>query len=224
MRERSDDSTRWLCRVATRYGWPGDPGAGAPDAHGASDRRVLARWARRHIQRCDHCKAEAAQWERIVAWLRRAERPAAPAGLLDRVMAGIAWERAQETSWYAAHTRPPKGSALKRLWSQDDGAISEGLLGLAWYFATAMGGLGGAALLLPQGLGLLHRSLALIRAGTEGWRSTARALAVGDWTAGFFPEALQPYASSLWWSVCGMILAATVVQITQRTKYDAKKR
>lgn len=234
-----DGRKKWRCRAATRYGWSGDLAAsGAGKRYGEGDSSgFLARWARRHVERCVDCRAEAAEWERIVLLLRQTDRPAAPAGLLDRVMAGIAQERAAEAEKVqrtsTAHvgeaakgeegekgTRAAgRNAAAKRLWSQDDLWVREGLLGLAFYLATAMGGLGGAALILPQSLGLLDRAVALALVTGAWWRAVVvDVLAVVERASYAFPEGLQPYADALWWSVSGMLLAATILRVTQRIK------
>lgn len=238
MARRPKGEKRWLCRLAARYGWLEDPKpapggrpghrdvGGSDGAHGPT--AFLARWARRHIRRCAHCRAEEAEWERIVVWLREADRPAAPAGLLDRVMAGIALERAaqapgaqsveSETQPESARAlkAPALKPALKRMWWRD-GSLKDGLAGLVWYVATAMGSLSGAALMLPQGLGLVHRMVASLEVAATSWQAAhLELLSMWERAAFALPEGLQPYVASLWWSAFGVLLAAAIVRVAQQ--------
>lgn len=88
MNTRDRRRRTWWCRLAERL----DVVTGVDD--GGSD-SPLHRRARRHVDHCAYCRAEREAWARVQRRLRALERPMAPDGLLDGVMARIALERSR---------------------------------------------------------------------------------------------------------------------------------
>lgn len=236
MGSRQDERRTWLCQAADRLGLLDAPSRG--DANGPAGRDepvgMLARWIRRHVERCDYCRAEAFRWGRTVARLRQLDRPVAPAGLLDRVVATIALEKSvgvegagealgddrtrleRATGWRRERGgRRSQGS--KRLWGRDDLWAGETLIGIVLVWATAMGGLGGAAVLLSHVLGLVHPVIALAMVSATWWRGVVvEALTMFDKASYAFPIGMQPYVAGLFWCFIGFFLTAFIIGVSGR--------
>ena len=88
MNTRDRRRRTWWCRLAERL----DVVTGVDD--GGSDSPLHGR-ARRHVEHCAYCRAEREAWARVQRRLGALERPTAPDGLLDGVMARIALERSR---------------------------------------------------------------------------------------------------------------------------------
>lgn len=179
---------------------------------------VVGWLVRRHVERCPLCRAERAQWKRIIAAMRATRRTEAPPGLLDGVMARIAAERAREDE--AARERRaeerllPNGRLAPLLDLSAVGAESTGI-GLIVAFPVSLaflGSLGALATALPQALGALSRAAALSRAGFELWSGHVRAaLAALKGVAHALPAGVQPYVEALWWSAAGLMFAVLLI-------------
>lgn len=205
----------WLCRLAERCDAVGSPPSGQTRDGEREDR--LARWLRRHVERCAYCQRESAQWEQTVAWLQSARKWEAPPGVLDRVMAEIAREREHSP----APALPSAGSGESNVpllpLASDRAGLRELEIGLAHGLLAVIGGHAMVAGTVPQMIGLTYQVFTSIEVALGRWQSAvSQALSVVETAAHALPAGMQPYVAALFWYAAGLVIAAGVSKFSIR--------
>ncbi len=198
---------RWIERVrAAHPEWEQGAGRTRPG--------LRQKWVERHEARCPHCGAERARWSRALAALRSTGADAAPAHILQGVMARIAAERADSAPGHKIARRGRVTEAESSSWADRTGGWD---LGQAAPWAAGAVALGWAASVR-------------VSAGTIWWSARAELLKlIEEWTgaarsgwdslsAAFeaVPPGLEPYLTAGLWCAVGLSAAVVSTSLAAR--------
>jgi len=199
MRSPRAGRVTWWCRIADRTGVTSE----RPGLSDSGETAGLLAWlVRRHVERCERCRAERARWEGVVAALKESRRIKAPYGTLERVFARIAAEREAEA---AQALRPMLPGAVQR-----EGLSGGWLAGLSLASSWAGAFLGAS----PWLLGFGERVVALTHAAAAMWSKRLwEEVLVLQHLGEALPAAAQPYFQALWWSAVGCSAAMALLVI-----------
>lgn len=181
---------------------------------GADKPGILQGWVERHEARCRYCRAEREVWSRALAALRSREAGAAPAHILDGVLARIARERAAGALGRVSKPPAPVPEVGRFAWPARSGAWDLGEIVL---WASGAVAIGWAASVRVSAWTAWWSARAQLWESVQRWAGEARS----GWNA--FAAALeavspgiQPYLAAGLWCAVGLSAAAASVALAAR--------